>query len=231
MKPVTVMVVFAILCSPAAVAQGQQPATTPAASSGQPAAPSVPPGPAADKQSAEALAQKYVELWNTGNFDLIDSIFQFPAFMTSRGRRARLDRSMLKRVITAWRTSMPDLNFKIDDTIVQGNRVAMRLAFTGSYKQRLFPNTADPKDHPTGLRATAMWMLEVRDGKIRQMWEEYDEIGMHYLMGGRWRSNEELEAAAKADAAKSQPASESETVPQSAPTPESAPSPTPPPKL
>ncbi|MFZ0801794.1 MAG: ester cyclase, partial [Terriglobales bacterium] len=179
----------------------------------------------------EALAQKYVELWNTGNFDLIDSIFQFPAFMTSRGRRARLDRSMLRRVITAWRTSMPDLNFKIDDTIVQGNRVAMRLAFTGSYKQRLFPNTADPKDHPTALRATAMWMLEVRDGKIRQMWEEYDEIGMHYLMGGRWRSNEELEAAAKADAAKSQPAPESETVPQSAPTPESAASPTPPPKL
>lgn len=128
-----------------------------------------------------------------------------------------LTSGMLKRVITTWRKSMPDLNFKVEDTIVQGNKVVMRLSFTGTYKGRLFPNTADPKVHPTGLRATAMWIIEAREGKIRQIWEEYDEIRMHYVMGGMWRTNAEMEAAAKASASGSQPAPE--TAPEPAPEP------------
>ena len=125
---------------------------------------------------------------------------------------------MLRRVITAWRKSMPDLTFKVEDTIVSGNKVAMRLTFTGSYKDRLFPDTAPPKDPPAKLRASAMWMFDIEDGKIRQVSEEYDEIKMHYLMGGRWRSDEELEAGTKAGEQPSQPM------------PEPAPSSQPPPK-
>jgi len=219
-KPVAVMVVLAIFCCLAALAQSQTQAATPPASSGQAAAPPEQPKPVAEKQPPEELARKYVELWNTGNFDLINSVFEFPVIMTSRGHRTRLDPAMLKRVINAWRYSMPDLNFKVEDTMVQGEKVAMRLVFTGTYKHLLFPNTIDPqahKDPARGIRATAMWMFEIRDGKVRQIWEEYDEIRMHYEMGGFWRSNQELEAAAKA----SQPPP---------PTPEPEPSPAPPPK-
>lgn len=167
----------------------------------------------ANSESPEAVAAKYVELWNTGDFDLIKSTFEFPATMTSRGSRMRLDAGMLRRVITAWRTSMPDLNWKVDDTIVQGDKVAMRLTFTGTYRNRLFPNTIDPQVHKTyqrPIRASAMWMIVVKDGKIRQVWEEYDEIKMHYEMGGFWRSNEELDAAIKASGKKDDPGSQSE---------------------
>lgn len=199
MKSVFVMVVFAILCSHTAVGQSPEQATPPPASSTQTAAQPVQPSLADEKQSPEAVARKYAEMWNTGNFDLISSIFKFPAMMSTRGQLTRLDANMLKRVITAWRRSIPDLNFKIEDTIVQGDKVAMRLTFTGTYKVRLFANTADPNDHPRNIRATAMWIFDTRDGKITRIWEEYDEIRMHYEMGGFWRSNEELEAAAKAD--------------------------------
>jgi predicted ester cyclase len=220
-KPVLATLVFALFCGLTAVAQDSGPSTTPKASSGQTAASqtAVPPAAAGEKLSPEVLAQKYVELWNTGNVDPVNSIFVFPATMTSRGFTTSLDASRLKKVIANWRRSMPDLNFKVEDTIVQGNKVAMRLSFTGTYKQRLFPNTADPKDAPRKLRASAMWIFEIKDGKIRNVWEEYDEIRMRYAMGGFWRSNEELEAAAKASATAPQPAPEPEPSQASPPKP------------
>jgi predicted ester cyclase len=221
-KPVFVIGIFAILCSLDAVAQGQGQPATPAAPSAQTAPQGAQPNPVAEKLSPEALAGKYAEIWNTGNFDLTSSILSVQAFITSRGQRARLEPGTLRRVVTAWRKSMPDLNFKIEDTIVQGEKVVMRVVFTGSYKERLFANTADPKDHPRSIRASAIWIFDTRDGKIRQIWEEYDEIRLHYQMGGFWRSNEELEAAAKAAAKAAPPAAE--------PAPEPTPSPAPPPK-
>jgi len=111
---------------------------------------------------------------------------------------------------------MPDLDFKIQDTIVQGQKVVMRLTFTGTYKERLFPNTADPKDHERGVRATAIWIMDVRDGKIREMWEEYDQVRMRYEMGGFWRTNEELEAMQKKSGS-SKP--DSSSAPESSPKP------------
>ncbi len=150
----------------------------------------------ADKQEPDSMPRRYVELWNTGNFDHIESLFSPPVAMVSRGNRVLLNYEMLRRVISSWRKSMPDLNFKIEDTIVQGDRVAMRLSFTGSYKERLFPGTAKPTpETPRTVRATEMLMFHLKDGKINQIWEEYDETRMHYEMGGSWHTNQELEAA------------------------------------
>lgn len=147
--------------------------------------------------SPEELATKYVELWNTGNFDLINSIFEFPVIMTSQGNRERIDANVLRRVISSWRHAMPDLSFKVDDTIVQGQKVVMRLVFTGTYKQRLFPNTADPTGHERGVRGNSIWIMEVKDGKLRQLWELYDETHLRYQMGGFWRTEQDLDAMQK----------------------------------
>lgn len=151
--------------------------------------------PAANQQP-DFMPRRYVELWNTGNFDQMESLFAPPVAMVSRGNRVLLNWEMLRRVITSWRKSMPDLNFKIDDTIVQGDKVAMRLSFTGSYKDRLFSGTAAPNpDSPRTVRATEMLMFHLKDGKINQIWEEYDENKMRHQMGGSWHTNQEIEAA------------------------------------
>lgn len=144
------------------------------------------------------MPRRYVELWNTGNFDQMESLFSPPVAMVSRGNRVLLSYEMLRRVITSWRKSMPDLNFKIEDTIVQGDKVAMRLSFTGSYKERLFAGTATPTpENPRTVRATEMLMFHLKDGKINQIWEEYDETRMHYEMGGSWHTNQELDEASQ----------------------------------
>ena len=91
---------------------------------------------------------------------------------------------------------MPDLRFKTEETIIQGDKVAMLLSFTGSYKERLFAGTAAPTPEiPRTIRASEMLMFHLKDGKINEIWEEYDELRMRIEMGGSWRTNEELEAA------------------------------------
>src|SRR5215510_1704899 len=150
----------------------------------------------ATNQPSDSMPRRYVELWNTGNFDQMESIFSPPVIMVSHGNRVLLTPEMLRRVVTTWRKSMPDLNFKIEDTIIEGDKVAMRLSFTGSYKQRLFAGTAAPTPEiPRTIRATEMLMFHLKDGKINEIWEEYDELRMRIEMGGAWHTNEELEAA------------------------------------
>jgi steroid delta-isomerase-like uncharacterized protein len=150
----------------------------------------------AGDQSTDSMPRRYVELWNTGNFDQMEALFSPPVLMVSRGNRVLLTFEMLRRVITAWRTSMPDLHFKVEDTITEGDKVAMSLTFTGSYKERLFSATARPTPEiPRTVRATEMLMFHLKDGKINQIWEEYDELRMRVEMGGSWHTNEELEAA------------------------------------
>jgi predicted ester cyclase len=159
-----------------------------------PVSPAAPENRPAENQSTDAMPRKYIEMWNTGDLRPVGDMFTHPAFITFHGQKKFLDTGTLAKVISAWRKSMPDLNFKIEDTIVQGDRVAMRLTFTGSYKERLFSETAAPEATPRKIHALEMLMFLIRDGKIAEIWDDYDELVMRYEMGGIWRSNHELGA-------------------------------------
>jgi len=211
MNRVLAIVIFMAVCCAVSMTQTQTQAP-PAAS--QPPAPasqagSANPAPQAPAQTAstpsetaEALARKYVDLWNSGDRAAISSFPQF--VMHPRAGRVLVAPNMLARVVAAWRKSMPDLNFKIEDTIVQGDKVAMRLSFTGTYKDRLFPNTAEPTNPPRLVRGTEMLIFELH-GRNLEVWEEYDELAMRVQMGGQWLSNQELAAAAAKHSSKPTP--------------------------
>jgi predicted ester cyclase len=154
----------------------------------------VPENQAPENQPMDAMPRKYVEMWNTGDLHRIATMFTHPVFITFHGQKKFLDTGTLAKVIMSWRKSMPDLNFKIEDTIVQGDRVAMRLTFSGSYKERLFADTAAPEATPRKIHALEMLMFLIRDGKIAEIWDDYDELAMRLQMGAIWRSNQELGA-------------------------------------
>jgi steroid delta-isomerase-like uncharacterized protein len=181
-------------------------------SAGAPSAPApsaVPPAPAAGAPqtspqaqasdssasgTAEAQARKYIELWNTGDKAAIDA---FPEFvMHNHGGRVIVGQSKLARVIGTWRTSMPDLTFTIDDTVAQGDKVAMRVTLKGTYKELLFPEANVPQSPPRSIRATGLLMFKVKDGKIHEVWQELDESAMKVQMGAQWKTRQELDAPA-----------------------------------
>ena len=154
---------------------------------------------AAADASPETLARKYIELWNASDPAIISS---FPPFILHRhGSRFAIGPDKLSKEIALWRTSMPDLKFNIDDVIAQGDKVVARLTFTGTYKERMFAETPDPASPPRPVRATEMLIFQVKDGKIKEIWEEYDELALRTQMGASWRTKQEIAAANAAGSA------------------------------
>jgi len=78
-----------------------------------------------------------------------------------------------------WRTGFPDFHFQIEDLIVQGNKVVLRIPFTGTHQGRFWGL------EPTGrkISVTETLILRIEDGKIAEMWEDYDEYGMRIQLG------------------------------------------------
>jgi predicted ester cyclase len=198
-------VIVALLCLLATGGQGQvqAPAAAVAPARTESAAPA-----ASENQPIDTLPRKYVDLWNTGDFDQFKPFFS-PFFMNSHGPRVMVDGAMLMRVITAWRKSMPDLTFKIEDTVIQGDKVAMRLTLSATYKSVLFPFTTPPAptDPPRTIRAGEMLLFRIKDGKIVEIWEQYDELVMRQQMGGSWKLPATSTPSTKVSAKPTPPAS------------------------
>ena len=173
--------------SPSTGARQAAPATGTGATQGSPQA----SAPAATSSAtAEELAHKYIELWNTGDKPGIDS---FPDFiMHNHGGRVRVGPGMLSRVIATWRKSMPDLTFAIDDTVVQGDKAVVRVTLKGTYKERLFPESGEPSSPPRLIRATGIFIFKVADGKLQEIWQELDEDMLRVEMGAQWKTRREL---------------------------------------
>lgn len=188
-------VVVTLLCLLATGGQGQVQGPAPAAVSAQSQSAA---SAASENQPIDTVPRKYVDLWNTGDFDQFKPFFS-PFFMTSHGPRVMVDAGMLMRVVTAWRRSMPDLAFKIEDIVIQGERVAMRLSVTATYKSVLFPFTVQPapNDPPRTIRAAEMLFFRIKDGKIAEIWEQYDELAMRQQMGGSWKAITESTPSSK----------------------------------
>ena len=168
----------------ASLAQTSAPATPPTAAQSS-AQPVTAVSPASADLPIDTLPRKYVDLWNTGDFDQFKPYFS-PFFMTSHGPRVLVNEAMLRRVISAWRQSMPDLTFKIEDTIIQGDRVAMRLSMKGTYKNIVFPFTVQPgpDDPPRTVRAAEMLFFRIKDGKIAA-YECFFGPGVNYPNSGK----------------------------------------------
>lgn len=177
----------------------QTSAPTPPATTQSPVPPVSAASPAIADLPVDTLPRKYVDLWNTGDFDQFKPYFS-PFFMTSHGPRVLVNEAMLRRVVSAWRKSMPDLTFKIEDTVIQGNTVAMRLSMKGTYKNIVFPFTVQPgpDDPPRTVRVAEMLFFRIKDGKIAEIWEQYDELVMRQQMGGSWKAPTQPAPPAKA---------------------------------
>jgi len=138
-------------------------------------------------------AQRYIDLWNTGDFSHVDEMFDPHPTLHVHTMPLAMPMAMLQRRVDFWRKSMPDLNFKIEDMIFGANKVVLRLEYTGTYKDSLFPDTAppSPKGPPAKVSASSIVILGLRDGKIKDIWEQYDELGMRLQMGGKWCAAEQ----------------------------------------
>ena len=129
-------------------------------------------------QELKPIIDKYVEVWNNGNFDELDAIFdpnilrivnQIPDVQGVDG---------MKKVMSGFRTSFPDLRLTIDNEIYAENSAAVRRAFSGT-------NTGPGEMPPTGKSVSA-WgisILHFANGKLTKEMVAYDNQSFMEQLG------------------------------------------------
>jgi len=133
--------------------------------------------PEANKAAYQRLNQ---EAWSQGQLDVVDEIIS-PGYVyhePALGEVAGPDG--LKQTIGVFRSAYPDLQFTIEDTIGQGDLVALRWSAAGTHEGELMGIPA------TGLTTTTTGINVARfdaDGMIVEEWSTWDVLGLMQQLG------------------------------------------------
>jgi steroid delta-isomerase-like uncharacterized protein len=123
----------------------------------------------------------FEEVWNQGSEAAIDELFATEGLAHGLGD-SELDvrgPSEFKPFVATIRGSFPDIHFQLQDLVSEGDRVAIRMTFSGTHKG---PGLGVP---PTGRRVSVQGIIIVRivDGQIVEGWNSYDQLGLLRQIG------------------------------------------------
>lgn len=121
----------------------------------------------------------FEEAWNKANFAGLDNLIDPDAQFHIRHHTAPMSAQDTRRVITAWHRAFPDFHFAIEAMIAEDDLVSVRLVLSGTHERTW------KEIPPTGkhIRVTAMMFLRFEKGKVVEIWEDFDELGMLRQLG------------------------------------------------
>ena len=131
----------------------------------------------------KALVRRfYEEVWGKGNLDVADELFaddyerhDFRSGDPTRGPGGQ------KEIARTFRSAFPDLSFEIDFILADGNFVAGRWTAAGTH---LGPWAGvEPTGKP--MRFSAINVFRFSDGKVVELWNHRDDLGLMEQLGGR----------------------------------------------
>ena len=122
----------------------------------------------------------YEECFNRGDLGLVDEIVS-ESFVSSTPNPGGLpsDREGFKQTVTLLRSGFPDLTMTVDDIVVEGEMVAVRVTARGTHKNEFMGIP------PTGKHVTMMGMdfMRFENGKVTERWGQWDQLGMMQQLG------------------------------------------------
>jgi len=131
------------------------------------------------EENKALVLRLFEETWNKGNLEESDELIASDCVLHYGGRVFPVNGDAGKAIIIAWRTAFPDFQFLFEDCIAEGDKVVLRIPFRATHQGSFFGIA------PTGKRinVTEMLIVRIKDGKIAEMWEEYDQLGMLQQLG------------------------------------------------
>jgi steroid delta-isomerase-like uncharacterized protein len=135
------------------------------------------PQPITDRN--REIARRYFQvLWNGRDLEaatelVAEDIVGHAHGDTLHGRDTLLDR------VLATHTAFADGHFAVEDTIVEGDRVAVRWTFHGTNTGEYLGAAATGRAiHVTGIN-----ILRIEKGRIAEMWIQADDLGEREQLG------------------------------------------------
>ncbi|MHC4536127.1 MAG: ester cyclase [Planctomycetota bacterium] len=133
------------------------------------------------EQEIKVLTAQLLDILNKGDLALVDKVYasEFMFEVVDSFISAPIfDSDALKRFVVLMRTSYPDFNVKINETIVKGDRLILRTTFAGT-------NTGPGQLPPTGkkIKVSTVSIIRVVNGKIDEQLMYYNEAALLRQLG------------------------------------------------
>jgi steroid delta-isomerase-like uncharacterized protein len=125
----------------------------------------------------KAVMRRWFDMYNHGDVDIADEIFNPTWFDHATGRSKGIDD--VKDNVRRARAAFPDLQATVKDMVAEEDRVAACYTWTGTH-QGEFMGIA-----PTGKKTTtvAFTIRRIVDGKIIEHWMLGDNLGLLRQLG------------------------------------------------
>lgn len=129
------------------------------------------------KYDLKALSRQWFEeVWNNRNEAAIDRLASPDVVVHGLSENAEPARgtALFRQFWRGFLSAFPDLKAKVEDVLLEGDKTAVRLSFTGTHTGQGIG--VEPTRRP--FRTTAIVIVRWRDGKIIESWNEFDAAGM-----------------------------------------------------
>ncbi len=129
----------------------------------------------------KSIVRRWIEEgWNKADVGVVDQFYAPDVVQHDPGSPAPVTSSAaLKQYVGAFLTALPDLHFTIDDLIAEGDKVLWRFTSRGT---QTGPLMNIPPSGKAGA-ATGMALFRLADGKIVEVWVNYDLLGLLQQLG------------------------------------------------
>ena len=129
----------------------------------------------------KALIGRFVEeLFNRGNMSLVNEIFA-PDFVEHEQLPPGIpnDREGVKVLTSMLRSAFPDFKATIEDILAEGDKVVVRMTWSGTQKGEFMGMPATGKRMSIGV----IDIIRVANGKLVEHWGQMDAMGMMQQLG------------------------------------------------
>ena len=139
------------------------------------------PSPNAQLEKNKDVVRKLVEAVNTQNYELLDEIIT-PDFVRHCQATPEIhvkSRDEMKQFLRQDLEVFPDTRISLDAVIAEGNLVAGRLTYFATQEGVMGPFPATGKK----VELTYLSIVRLEDGKIAEMWVEWDNLAILGQLG------------------------------------------------
>lgn len=123
----------------------------------------------------ELLHRLFEGVWNGDNPDVADELVH-PEYVIHDREIAEEVRGpeLYKTLASMTREGFPDMEFTINDTVEEGNKVALRWTMTGTHEGPI----GDMKSTGKRVEMPAVEINRFEDGKLAESWTQSDMLGL-----------------------------------------------------
>lgn len=123
--------------------------------------------------ATQTVANSFYTVYNEKKPDLLDEILA-PTYVGHVNGHDIAGAASAKGFINSFLTAFPDAHYNVDDIFDSGDKVVTRWTCTGTHKGDFFGTPPTDKQ----VKMIGITIFEIVDGKIAQLWNNWDVFGL-----------------------------------------------------